>query len=82
MGQLVLIAAGIFALLVLVAWAVHHELGFTPLISGLVSVSAVSVGFLATLAIQMATPLEAVGTVLLLGLCLIVLAVIYELVTS
>ena len=80
MGQSALIAAGIFALLVLLAWAVHYELGFTPLVSGLVSVSAVSVGFLATIAIRSSTPLDTVGTVLVLGACLIVLAVTYELV--
>ena len=78
MGQLALIAAGIFALLVLLAWALHYELGFTPLVSGLISVSAVSVGFLATVAFRTATPLGTVGTILVLGGCLFGLTALYE----
>lgn len=68
MDQLVGVAVGTFGLLVLLAWVIHREFGLEPVVAGLLSVSTVSVGVLATVWLQDRTGLTVLQAAIVVGL--------------
>lgn len=76
-----LMVGAFLALLVFIVVALHHELEFSVVVSGLLGVSIVSVGLLVAVVVQVGLGLSALYTIMVLGLLLLAVTVTYELVS-
>jgi hypothetical protein len=76
-----LMVGAFLALLVFIVVALHHELEFSVVISGLLGVSVVSVGLLVAVVVQVFVGLTALHTIMVLGGLLFAVTVTYELVS-
>ena len=76
-----LMVGAFLALLVFIVVALHHELEFSVIVSGLLGVSVVSVGLLVAVVVQVVVGLTALHTLMVLGGMLLAVTATYELVS-
>lgn len=81
MVQVALVTAAFLSMLVFIAFVLHYELGLTPIVSGMLSISAMSMGLLVAAVVQHHFGFTLQTTAVVLALLVFVLALGYEAVT-
>lgn len=78
MVQVVLVTAAFLSMLIFITFVLWHELGLAPVISAMLSVSAMAAGLLVAATVQHHFGLSMRNTAIVLALSIFVLSLAYE----